>query len=142
MTSGEQRFAPESVLSLGAVPQNPGVNFVGDLHAGDRIDDSITHLAPPWGSAVDFGGAKIRARIALSLGAAAATGVTARVAGVAATVATSAASPASPGSGSSSGTGSQIQMMHIWGSAGRIIFSHNLCLVGSLFVPASTERQQ
>ena len=68
--SGGQKIRARIALSLGAVPPNPGVNLACKMHADDEFDDSITHLAPPWGSAVDFGGAKIRARIALSFGAA------------------------------------------------------------------------
>ena len=69
MTSGDQKLVLKSRLSLGAVRQNPGVNLACNLFADAGFDDSITHMAPPWGSAVDFGGAGIRARIALSLGA-------------------------------------------------------------------------
>ena len=43
------------------------LNLHCNHHAHAEFDDSITLLAPPWGSAVHFGGAKIRARIALSL---------------------------------------------------------------------------
>ena len=38
-------------------------------HADAEFVDGIALLAPQWGSAVHFGGPKIRARIALSLGA-------------------------------------------------------------------------
>jgi len=38
------------------------------LYADAGSDDSITHIPPPWGSAVGFGGRGIRASIALSLG--------------------------------------------------------------------------
>ena len=48
---------------------NTGVNSACNLHADVEFVDSITLLAPPWGSAVHFGGPKIRVRIALSLGA-------------------------------------------------------------------------
>ena len=69
MTSGDQKLVLKSRLSLGAVRQNPGVNLACNLLADAGFDGGIAHMAPPWASAVDFGGAKIRARIALSLGA-------------------------------------------------------------------------
>ena len=66
LTSGEQKLS-SIALSLGAVRSNPRLNSACNLHADVEIDDCITHLAPPWGSAVDFGGAETRPRIALSL---------------------------------------------------------------------------
>ena len=50
-------------------PPNPGPNWASNSHADDEFDDSITHLAPPWGSVVHFGGPDTRVRIALPLGA-------------------------------------------------------------------------
>ena len=44
-------------------------NLHCNRHADAEFVDRITLLAPPWVSAGDFGGAKIRAIIALSLGA-------------------------------------------------------------------------
>ena len=60
---GGPKIRARIALSLGAVPPNPGVNLACNLLADAGFDDSITHMAPPWGSAVDFGGHKIRARI-------------------------------------------------------------------------------
>ena len=54
-------------LSLRAVRSNSRVNLHCNHHAHAEFDDGISLLAPQWGSAADFGGAKIRARIALSL---------------------------------------------------------------------------
>mgnify|MGYP006945553860 CR=1 FL=1 len=45
------------------------MNSACNLLADGGFVDGITLLAPQWRSAVDFGGAKIRLRIALSLGA-------------------------------------------------------------------------
>ena len=66
---GGAKIRARIALSLTAGRSNPRLNLACNLHADAEFDDSITHLAPPWGSVVDFGGAKIRARIALSLGA-------------------------------------------------------------------------
>ena len=66
---GGAKIRARIALSLGAVPPNPGLNSACNLYADGGFDDSITHMAPPWGSAVDFGGRGICARIALSLGA-------------------------------------------------------------------------
>ena len=56
-------------LPFGAVHPQSMLNLHCNHHAHAEFDDSITLLAPPWGSAVHFGGAKIRARIALPFGA-------------------------------------------------------------------------
>ena len=66
---GGPKIRARIALSFGAVPPNARVNSACNLHADAEFVDSITLLAPPWGSAVHFGGAKIRARIALSFGA-------------------------------------------------------------------------
>ena len=62
---------PRSVLSLGVFLPNTGLNSACNLHADAEFVDSMTLLAPQWGSAVHFGGPNIRARIALQFGAAA-----------------------------------------------------------------------
>ena len=56
-------------FSLGAVRQNRRLNSACNYVADAEFVDGITLLAPQWGSAIDFGGAKILLRIALSLGA-------------------------------------------------------------------------
>ena len=66
---GGPKIRARIALSLGAVPPKSMVNPHCNRHAHAEFDYSITHLAPPWGSVVHFGGPKIRARIALSLGA-------------------------------------------------------------------------
>ena len=66
---GRAKIRARIALSLGAVRQNRGVNSACNYATDAEFVDSITLLAPQWGSAVDFGGAKIRARIALSFGA-------------------------------------------------------------------------
>ena len=66
---GGPKIRARIALSLGAVRPNTGVNSACNLHANAEFVDSITLLAPHWGSAVQFGGAKTCARIALSLGA-------------------------------------------------------------------------
>merc|ERR1711965_16405 len=66
---GGAKIRDRIALSLGAVRQNRGVNSACKYVTDAEFVDSITLLAPQWWSAVDFGGAKIRARIALSLGA-------------------------------------------------------------------------
>ena len=68
LTSGEQTRL-RIALSYRAVRSNPRLNSACNLHADAEIDDSIRHLAPPWGSAVDFGGAETLPKIALSFGA-------------------------------------------------------------------------
>ena len=64
---GGAKMRARIVLSLGAVRPNRGVNPACNLHADAEFVDGITLLAPQWGSAVHFGGPKIRARTALSL---------------------------------------------------------------------------
>ena len=68
-TSGGTKIRARIALSLGVVPPKSMLNPHCNRHAHAEFDDSITLLAPPWGSAVHFGGAKIGARIAVSLGA-------------------------------------------------------------------------
>ena len=53
--------------SLGVVRQKRGLNSACNYVTDVEFGLGITLLAPQWGSAVDFGGAKIRARFALSL---------------------------------------------------------------------------
>ena len=57
----------ELQLNLGA--KDSRLNSACSLHAGAELDDSMTHLGSPWGSAIDFGGAKIRSILVFSLGA-------------------------------------------------------------------------
>ena len=64
---GGAKIRARIALSLGAVPPNSRVNLHCNHDAHAESDDSITLLALPWGSAVQFGGTKIRARIALPL---------------------------------------------------------------------------
>ena len=66
---GGAKIRARIALSLRAVRPNSRLNLHCNHHAHAEFDDSISLLAPPWGSAVHFGGAKIRARIALSYGA-------------------------------------------------------------------------
>ena len=66
---GGAKIRTRITSSLGAVRQNRGVNSACNYVTDAEFVDSIALLAPQWGSAVDFGGAKIRLRIALSLGA-------------------------------------------------------------------------
>ena len=66
---GGTKIRARIALSLGAVRPNARPNSACNQHADVEFVDSITLLAPQWGSAVHFGGPKIRARIALSLGA-------------------------------------------------------------------------
>ena len=66
---GGSKIRARIKLSLGAVRPNARVNSACNLHADADFVDSITVLAPQCGSAVHFGGPKIRARIALPCGA-------------------------------------------------------------------------
>ena len=70
---GGPKIRARIALSLGAVRSNTGLNSACNLHADAGFVDSITLLAPQWGSAVHFGGPESRLRIALSLGASAQT---------------------------------------------------------------------
>ena len=66
---GGAKIRARIALPFGAVRPKSMVNLHCNHHAHAEFDDSITLVPPPWGSAVDFGGAKIRAKIALSCGA-------------------------------------------------------------------------
>ena len=66
---GGGKIRARIALPLGAVQQKSMLNLHRNHHAHAELDDGITLLVPQWGSAVHFGGAKIRARIALPLGA-------------------------------------------------------------------------
>ena len=66
---GGAKIRARIVLSYGAVPPKSILVLHRKQHSHAEFHDSITLLAPQWGSAVHFGGPKIRARIALSHGA-------------------------------------------------------------------------
>ena len=64
---GGAKIRARIALPFGAVRPKSMLNLHCNHHAHAEVDDGITLLAPPWGSAVHFGGATIRARIAISL---------------------------------------------------------------------------
>ena len=66
---GGPKIRARTALSLVAVRPNGRLNSACNLHADGGFVDSVTLLAPQWESAIEFGGAKFHARIALSLGA-------------------------------------------------------------------------
>ena len=66
---GGAKIRTRIALAPGPVPPKSMVNPHCNRHAHAEFDDSITHLAPPWGPSVHFGGPETRARIALPLGA-------------------------------------------------------------------------